>query len=848
MEGAHVLRSIDLLQLRRDRMSKKTNIVERNQVLMIEMPQLLSKFVQILRIVNYGPQLADMIHNNIVAQPPLTHDLVTFATYSWSDLEQLDKIVQAENVDGRSPWGVGGFGNAGPTTPGAIYPSCVGQNGAGQRYPLSAGVLTYAAAAPSDHLIHKLLKAFSPGTGSRPDVSTLQKMVWLSLDLDIAFCSTQGENLLFFQDEGGEDEVVEAPPAAVAVAAGAGAGAGRGAAAAANREVERERARAAEERAEKDKKQTALLTRSRQRRSNNGFASKKPPDVQGARTELMFHAMLLAPHQVELLFVMCTMLSGRRKVDVQNRLAALGMADVLLVLFERLSWDAPPFTGPNPLEHIHGPGCECNPESALRVQYLRLVHNFYDRDFLGIANKDLLVTDSEREFMNRSFSMSNASSVLPANQLDTLHNRGLLSRVMAVLKNEPPESVYRFWLSSCLEAYLRGAGPREQVFIARSGVLLHAIEHVIEAGRRTAPNLQTSFDLLGEIIKINRVTLEQMEQILSYRDEMFGQFMDIVMSNLIDSNVLLRSLYISAEYISDCEERASGRPADADCGTIAHLEWSAPGGDGFGPNAAYLTHTWIQFAPEPLLANDPAKGKPTSTSTPASAGGGLLPLLAGASSANVMAALRKVSEGVSNMSAKLGLVAVKPTSPEEAESTTGTSTETESENGHAVAAAAADDSAGFSTPPETPKFARVKAPDPPNVPQGSSTMADSLCLPPPPGQPLTTTTEPLASGEPQPEWRLGLGWDSVRPALRGGWALPDGVLRIGLFLSSERESVLLRLMDTVTVRTVNHENICCLNTSLLLLLFAHRRFVRSLVLSSILVSFSSDLLTDGLTD
>ena len=126
-------------------------------------------------------------------------------------------------------------------------------------------------------------------------------------------------------------------------------------------------------------------------------------------------------------------------------------------------------------------------------------------------------------------------------------------------------------------------------------------------------------------------------------------------------------------------------------------------------------------------------------------------------------------------------------------------------------------------------------------------MADSLCLPPPPGQPLTTTTEPLASGEPQPEWRLGLGWDSVRPALRGGWALPDGVLRIGLFLSSERESVLLRLMDTVTVRTVNHENICCLNTSLLLLLFAHRRFVcsfaRSLVLSSILVSFSSDLLT-----
>jgi hypothetical protein len=41
------------------------------------------------------------------------------------------------------------------------------------------------------------------------------------------------------------------------------------------------------------------------------------------------------------------------------------------------------YIGHNPMEHIHGPSCDCNPESALRVQYLRLVHNFYDRDFLG---------------------------------------------------------------------------------------------------------------------------------------------------------------------------------------------------------------------------------------------------------------------------------------------------------------------------------------------------------------------------------------------------------------------------------------------------------------------------------
>ncbi|CAN0372527.1 unnamed protein product [Discosporangium mesarthrocarpum] len=89
--------------------------------------------------------------------------------------------------------------------------------------------------------------------------------------------------------------------------------------------------------------------------------------------------MLLAPHQVEVLFILCTLVGARRKPDAQAALAALGLIDVLDEMFDRLSWGSPPARGPNPLERMHGPGCECNPESALRVQYLRLVHNFCDR-------------------------------------------------------------------------------------------------------------------------------------------------------------------------------------------------------------------------------------------------------------------------------------------------------------------------------------------------------------------------------------------------------------------------------------------------------------------------------------
>ena len=45
--------------------------------------------------------------------------------------------------------------------------------------------------------------------------------------------------------------------------------------------------------------------------------------------------MFLHPHQVELLFVLCTLLSGRRKLFVQKQLAGLGLADVLTDMFAR---------------------------------------------------------------------------------------------------------------------------------------------------------------------------------------------------------------------------------------------------------------------------------------------------------------------------------------------------------------------------------------------------------------------------------------------------------------------------------------------------------------------------------
>jgi hypothetical protein len=56
-------------------------------------------------------------------------------------------------------------------------------------------------------------------------------------------------------------------------------------------------------------------------------------------------------------------------------------------------------------------------------------------------------------------------------------------------------------------------------------------------------------------------------------------------------------------------------------------------------------------------------------------------------------------------------------------------------------------------------------------------------------------------------------------------AAPENLSRLAAFLQEEKTHVLVRLMSTVSLNTINHENICCLNTALMLLLLDHKRYV-----------------------
>jgi hypothetical protein len=111
MEGSQVLRSLELLQLRRDRMAKSSTTVERNQCLIIAMPDLLARLVTLMRVINYAPSVADLTrHNLMYAQDMLNAEMFHFvnshgghAGSEWDHLRHLDGVVRrsggAEAVD-----------------------------------------------------------------------------------------------------------------------------------------------------------------------------------------------------------------------------------------------------------------------------------------------------------------------------------------------------------------------------------------------------------------------------------------------------------------------------------------------------------------------------------------------------------------------------------------------------------------------------------------------------------------------------------------------------------------------------------------------------------------------------
>lgn len=248
--------------------------------------------------------------------------------------------------------------------------------------------------------------------------------------------------------------------------------------------------------------------------------------------------LTLAAHQVEVLLVLCAFCGGKQKERSQDRLAELGMVKALVKVFDRLDWLPPePVVDPEP-HGIHGPGCACNPQQAMKIQLLRLVHNFCDRDGSNFANKALLCTPDGGPPTGQAEPWLDPRA-------SPFVGQGLMHKIVGVMMAEPADSVYRFWLASCVEAFLQGSDPRHQAYVAATGLMEYLVEEILKGGFKCAASLQIQFDLLGAIVKFNLDMFARLNGLIS--GDRFSRFIEVMVTHTMDSNVFIRSVMLSIE-------------------------------------------------------------------------------------------------------------------------------------------------------------------------------------------------------------------------------------------------------------------------------------------------------------
>lgn len=71
----------------------------------------------------------------------------------------------------------------------------------------------------------------------------------------------------------------------------------------------------------------------------------------------------------------------------------------------------------------------------------------------------------------------------------------------------------RFWLSRAIEGFLRGkASYADQIFLIKHGLLKLLVNHICSKEMKTKEDLQSSFDLLGELMKFNYTAFQEFNE------------------------------------------------------------------------------------------------------------------------------------------------------------------------------------------------------------------------------------------------------------------------------------------------------------------------------------------------
>ncbi|ELU14681.1 hypothetical protein CAPTEDRAFT_176924 [Capitella teleta] len=299
----------------------------------------------------------------------------------------------------------------------------------------------------------------------------------------------------------------------------------------------------------------------------SAMASRTGPLVQQSGLRISTDLIL----RVQVVYVLGLFLVGKHRKKVQRKLAELHLIPGLSELFEQFIWKCQANNTRHRLRG-HNSSCECSPEVALKIQFLRLVHSFCDHsDYKHLLLSKSELNEVKRINIRQKFIYKFVLIFALQRSMMCRGSKGLLTKVVDVMKKEPTASTFRFWLARAVESYLRGSTSYcDQIFLLRRGLLQHIAGNIVEHDIRPKEILQSSFDLLGELIKFNFDAFGMFDQVLN-TDTKFEKFISTVKRSLVDSNMFIRALILSFEHFTSTQTNHKGDFSRSKCRLMLHV-------------------------------------------------------------------------------------------------------------------------------------------------------------------------------------------------------------------------------------------------------------------------------------
>ena len=300
LESSTVLKSLELLQLRRNRAVRAgwDSTVDMNQAILLRDEQLLKRILALLRVMNFAPSLRRFSSYNVLANFPFIPDTLVMLGLSeiddWDEIDRQEALARKLLLDNEAP------------------------NSSSDAHQSAAPLLSELGAV--SNMLESLSATFTrnPRDANNQLGHIIETISAAQQAGVIVGRSWRVRHRNQNRDEDDEDAVPTLSMGGVSVDGATMQGLASVAGILTDQVLVR---RSTGVNGQRDDERRHLINTS-----------------EDAANTLQFNAMLLGPYQVEVLFILCTLLGGRRKLDAQDILSKLQMIPVLDDMFQRLPW------------------------------------------------------------------------------------------------------------------------------------------------------------------------------------------------------------------------------------------------------------------------------------------------------------------------------------------------------------------------------------------------------------------------------------------------------------------------------------------------------------------------------